>query len=139
MYVPGRVLREWTTISSAKYLQLSKILPLQPRVSRNKVLHDSIPDRNSVFLISTFPVNQTFFSPGPFENEKFSSVQPLNRLVRRRGGGQEGRFSRDPLPGFSVGGHCDQLWHGMSTLRCCPSSILSADHGVAHRPRCPEG
>ena len=27
----------------------------------------------------------------------------------------------------------------MSTLWCCPSSIASADQGVAHPPRCPEG
>ena len=27
---------------------------------------------------------------------------------------------------------------GMSTLSCCPSSISSADHDVAHSPRCPE-
>ena len=27
----------------------------------------------------------------------------------------------------------------MSILRSCPSSIPSADHGVAHPPRCPEG
>ena len=30
-------------------------------------------------------------------------------------------------------------WAGMSTLWCCPSSISSADHGVAHPQRCPEG
>ena len=28
---------------------------------------------------------------------------------------------------------------GMSTLWCCPSSISSADQGVTHPPRCPEG
>ena len=27
----------------------------------------------------------------------------------------------------------------MSTLWCCPSGISSADHGVAHLVRCPEG
>ena len=27
-------------------------------------------------------------------------------------GAQEGRFSRDPLPVFSVEGHCEWLWHG---------------------------
>ena len=30
-------------------------------------------------------------------------------------------------------------WTRMSTLWCCPSSISSADHGVTHPPRCPEG
>ena len=30
-------------------------------------------------------------------------------------------------------------WAGMSTLWCCQSCITSADHGVAHSPRCPEG
>ena len=30
-------------------------------------------------------------------------------------------------------------WAGISTLWCCPSSISSADHSVAHPPRCPEG
>ena len=28
------------------------------------------------------------------------------------GGGDEGRFSRDPIPIFSVGGHHEQFWHG---------------------------
>ena len=31
------------------------------------------------------------------------------------------------------------VWAGVSTLWCCPSSISSVDHGVAHPPRCPEG
>ena len=30
-------------------------------------------------------------------------------------------------------------WAAMSTLWCCPSSISSANHGVAHPPRCPKG
>ena len=30
-------------------------------------------------------------------------------------------------------------WAGMSILWCCPPSISSVDHGVAHPPRCPEG
>ena len=30
-------------------------------------------------------------------------------------------------------------WTGMSTRWCCPSSIYSADHGVASPSRCPEG
>ena len=29
-------------------------------------------------------------------------------------------------------------WAAMSNLRCCPSSISSADHGVAHPPRRPK-
>ena len=32
------------------------------------------------------------------------------------GRGHEGRFSRDPLPVFSAGGPCEQLWHGQG----CP-------------------
>ena len=56
-------------------------------------------------------------------------------------GGQEGRFRTEPLPVFL----CRRpLWTilaqaGTPTLWCCPSSISSADHGVAHPPRCPEG
>ena len=30
-------------------------------------------------------------------------------------------------------------WKGMSSFWCCPSNISSADHGVAHPSRCPEG
>ena len=30
--------------------------------------------------------------------------------------GHEGRFSRDPLPVFSAGGHHEQFWHGQG----CP-------------------
>ena len=30
--------------------------------------------------------------------------------------GHEGRFSRDPLPVFSAGDHCEQCWHGQG----CP-------------------
>ena len=30
--------------------------------------------------------------------------------------GHEGRFSGDPLPVFSAGGHCEQFWHGQG----CP-------------------
>ena len=39
----------------------------------------------------------------------FSSVQSLDRLGRR--GEHKGQFSRDPLPVFSAGGPCEQLWH----------------------------
>ena len=31
-------------------------------------------------------------------------------------GGHEGRFGRDPLPVFSAGDHCEQVWHGQE----CP-------------------
>ena len=57
-------------------------------------------------------------------------------------GERKGQFSWGPLPVFSAGGPCEQLWHGqggMSTPWCCPSSIFSADHGIAHPPRCPGG
>ena len=30
-------------------------------------------------------------------------------------------------------------WVGMSTFWCCPSSIFSANHGIACCPQCPEG
>ena len=30
--------------------------------------------------------------------------------------GHERRFSRDPRPAFSVGGHCEQFWHGQISL-----------------------
>ena len=48
------------------------------------------------------------------------------------GGWHDARFSRDPLPVFSAGGYCEQVWYGqgMSALRLCPSSISS------YRPRC---
>ena len=36
------------------------------------------------------------------------SVQSFDRVI----GGFEGRFSRDPLPVFSVGGHHEQFWQG---------------------------
>ena len=45
---------------------------------------------------------------------KFSSVQSLDRLDRRRG--HKGRFSRDPPPVFPAGGPCEQFWHGQG----CP-------------------
>ena len=41
-------------------------------------------------------------------------------------------FCRRPLRAFLP-------WAGVSTLWCCPSSISSADHGVAYPARCPEG
>ena len=41
-------------------------------------------------------------------------VQPLHRLVV--GVTHQGRFSRDPLSAFSVGGPCEQFWHGQG----CP-------------------
>ena len=44
----------------------------------------------------------------------FRSVQSLDRLGRQ--GGHEERFSRDPLPVFSVGGPWEQFWHGQG----CP-------------------
>ena len=58
-------------------------------------------------------------------------------------GGHEGWFSRDHLPVFLFGGGGGELlavrvWVDMSTLWCCPSSISSAYHGVAHPQRCPE-
>ena len=57
-------------------------------------------------------------------------------------GGHEGRFSGDLFAVFSAEGPCELFWHGQGvySLWCCPSSTFSsADHGVAHPPRCPEG
>ena len=39
-----------------------------------------------------------------------SSIQSLDKLGHWRG--RKGRFSRDPLPAFSAGGPCEQVWHG---------------------------
>ena len=50
-------------------------------------------------------------------------------------------LSRDPLPFFFF--FCRRplwavlAWAWISTLWCYPSSSYSADHGVAHPPRCP--
>ena len=41
---------------------------------------------------------------------QFSSAPWPNR--RGGGWGHEGRFRRDPIPVFSAGGPCEQLWHG---------------------------
>ena len=68
-----------------------------------------------------------------------SSVQSLDRLACR-GDNYDKWFSSDSLPVV----FCRRpLWAvlalaGMLTLWCWPSSISSADHGVAHPPRCPE-
>ena len=32
-----------------------------------------------------------------------------------RGTGHKGRFSRNPLPVFSAGGHCERFWHGQGS------------------------
>ena len=56
------------------------------------------------------------------------------------GGGDEGRFSRHPIPVFSaralesscaIGGDVHSLMLSIQHFLC--------DHGVAHPPRCPEG
>ena len=69
---------------------------------------------------------------------QLSSFQSLDRLGHRgtRGTIRQRSCSsllcRRPL--------CVVLgWADKPTLWCCPSSIFSADHGVAHPPRCPEG
>ena len=50
------------------------------------------------------------------------------------------QFSSDPWPIGSSGETIEQRssfsLFGMSTLWCCPSSISSADHGIAHPSRC---
>ena len=70
---------------------------------------------------------------------QFNSVQSLGRLGRPGGTwgtiqqtSSSSLFCRRPL--WAV-----LAWAGMSTLWCCPSSIFSAYHGVAHLPRCPKG
>ena len=68
---------------------------------------------------------------------KFSSVPwPIGSS-----GEHEGRFSRDPLPVFFCRRPLSAVlaWAKTSALWCSPSSISSADHGVAHRPSCSEG
>ena len=45
----------------------------------------------------------------PSSEDKFKSVQTLSRMDRRVD--TWGRFSRDPLPIFSAGGHREQFWH----------------------------
>ena len=53
-------------------------------------------------------------------SDQFSSDQSLDRLGRRAG--DEGRFSRDPLPAFfSFGDHCEQFWRGQE---CLPSDVV---------------
>ena len=78
-----------------------------------------------------------------FYSKNKVQISPLNDGVMGGvgGGGHEGQFGRDPLPVSSAGGSCEQFWHWaeMSTLWCCPSNISSADHGIAHPARCPEG
>ena len=71
--------------------------------------------------------------------DHFSSVRSHDRLSRRGDMGHDSAeilfqsfFRRRPL--WTV-----LAWAGMPTLWCCPSSISSADHGVAHPPRCCEG
>ena len=71
----------------------------------------------------------------PMQSIQFSSAQSLDRLFRLETCGtiQQTSFSRL---------FCRRsLWEvlalaRLSTLWCCPSSISSADHGVAHPPRC---
>ena len=60
----------------------------------------------------------------------FSSIQ-FSPWMIRSSGVHEGWFSRNPLPVFSAGGHCEQFWHGqgMFILWYCSSSISSAYHG----------
>ena len=69
-----------------------------------------------------------------------SSVESLDWLGGRGGGGMSDA-SRDPLPVFSAGDHCEQSWPwtGASSLWRCLSRISSSDYGVAHSPRCLEG
>ena len=49
------------------------------------------------------------------QREQFRSVPfgPFSVWVVR---GHEGQFSRDPLPVFSAGGHCERFWYGQG----CP-------------------
>ena len=55
---------------------------------------------------------------------QFSSVQSPGRLGYW-GDKTQGRSSRDLLPVFSAGGHCEQVWHGQGcpVFRWCPSSL----------------
>ena len=72
------------------------------------------------------------------ENVQFSSVQSLDRMGRLGAWGTIQQRSSSSL--FCRGPFWAVLaWAGMSTLWCCPTSISSADQGVAHSPRSPEG
>ena len=86
--------------------------------------------RRGVFLYSS---RATVDKPGT----RTTWVQPSDRLDRR--GTWQTIQQR-----FSSSVFCRSLWAvlaraGVSTLWCCPSSISSADHSVAHPPRCHKG
>ena len=70
---------------------------------------------------------------------QFDLVPFLDRLGRR--GDMRDDSAEILLKVFSAGDPCEQLWHGhvCSLFNCCLCSIPSADNGVAHSPRCPEG
>ena len=73
---------------------------------------------------------------------QLSSAQSLDWLGCQGGGGDKTDDSADTLlqsflllrPVWAV-----LVWAGMSALWCGPSSFSSANHGIAHPPRCPEG
>ena len=68
---------------------------------------------------------------------QFSSVQSLNRL------GCQGHVRDDsaeiPLPAFSAGGPCEQLWHGKECqLFDVVHPAFPLPTSVTHPLRCPE-
>ena len=71
-----------------------------------------------------------------------SSIQSLD-WSSHGGGGWRKRDDSPDISSFSL--FCGRplraipAWAGTSTLWRCPSSISSADQGVARPPRCPEG
>ena len=114
---------------------------------------DTILTASDTLRYSTTNLNGLWITPGfcggfssvQFSSVQFSSIQfsslQLSSLtgwvveetwqtIQQRS--SSSLFCRRPL--WAV-----LAWAGMSTLWCCPSSISSADYGVAHLPRCPEG
>ena len=105
----------------------------------NKVINTScyIQHQNSIYLHQRCATLFSFHSFPSMtsltqKHIQLSSVHWLTGSLE----GHEGQFSRDPLPVFPAGGPCEQFWHGagMSALRCCPSSISSADRGITKVP-----
>ena len=118
--------------------ELSKARSIRPTGSQNIAFYFQLINSNSAFLSASTPDSFYF----QFSSVQFGSIQfiPLTDRIGSSGG-REGRFSRNPLPVFSAGGPCGQFWLGQGCpyLRCCPSSISSADHDDANAPRRLEG
>ena len=91
-----------------------------------------------VNFYGTFPLSE-FCSKMTYIAKTWSvQFSPLTDWVVRgtwemiQQGSSSSLFCRRPLWAVVAGA-------GVSTLWCCPSSISSVDHNVAHSPRCHEG